>query len=1206
MGDRSPDRMRALGRAALALLIEAVKELVPAFGPIQAAWEAYHDALRPEDLPRQVREMLQNMSQDYQQLLEPELPAQAGDTVAIALREAIGILEAHGLSPEELAAEAGLDPQEAARRTRERAAHRLERLDEPARSLAERMIEDYYRVLLGHRDALAYVGIPALQELLRRTEGLAARLMAALDLRDWRKAWEALQPVTRSLPGPLTPENLLEALRAPYRLVEFTGKAHRALGEEIAGALKGPGSHPGRAWILWGPGGAGKTRTAVEIGLALEAEGWRAGFVPSFPLAVWAPHLPFWSRPDRPTLLIVDYAEQRPADDLRALARAVGEAAPERGAPLALLLLMRADPREAVAGHVADALAEARIRWEARRVPPVEDPEDRQALFRKARARFREALAPPDAPPEVDYEPEDLPRTPLALLALAVLAAHGHRVVQSQDEAVILTDLWKRWEQPRWKRTLEAHGGRELLQTPEVWDEARARIEQALAAASLGRPFTAPEEVAAWWEDHFPFRARTAEGKRLDPSWLARRLKVLFPAVGEAWRLPPISPDPLADLALARFGPDLGRLVDSILPALEARKAEEIVAVDWPARMVVEVLPRLSAAAVPGASEAARAALEAATRWLKKTVEVLPQEVAAAWLRTWDRALPPPDRTVLLRPFEEVAYRSWVKRAIDEAERARALEMWGLALSALGRREEALKAIQEAVEIYRRLADRQPDAFLPGLAGSLRRLGFQLSALGRRAEALEVTQEAVELYRRLAAQHPDAFLPELAASLTNLGSQLSALGRRAEALEVTQEAVELYRRLAAQHPDAFLPDLAMSLNNLGNRLSEMGRRAEALQATQEAVDLYRRLAAQHPDAFLPYLASSLNNLGAMLSEMGQREEALEATQEAVEIRRRLAQQNPDAFLPYLASSLNNLGKALSQMGRREEALEATQEAVEIRRRLAAQHPDAFLPYLASSLNNLGAMLSEMGQRAEALEATQEAVEIRRRLAQQNPDAFLPDLAMSLNNLGNRLSEMGRRAEALEATQEAVDLYRRLAAQHPDAFLPDLARSLHNLGAMLSEMGRRAEALEATQEAVEIRRRLARQNPDAFLPYLADSLTNLSNVLFALDRWEEALQAAQEAVEIRRWLARQYPEAFLPDLAESLGAYGKALLGLGRAPEAREAFAEGLRILLPFVREIPAAFRERADELLQGYLRACAEAGEAPDEALAAQARRALG
>jgi tetratricopeptide (TPR) repeat protein len=80
--------------------------------------------------------------------------------------------------------------------------------------------------------------------------------------------------------------------------------------------------------------------------------------------------------------------------------------------------------------------------------------------------------------------------------------------------------------------------------------------------------------------------------------------------------------------------------------------------------------------------------------------------------------------------------------------------------------------------------------------------------LGRREEALEATQEAVDLYRRLAAQHPDAFLPDLAEEPRQPGRRLSEMGRREEALQATQEAVDLYRRLAAQHPDAFLPDLA--------------------------------------------------------------------------------------------------------------------------------------------------------------------------------------------------------------------------------------------------------------------------------------------------------------------------------------------------------------------------------------------------------------
>jgi tetratricopeptide (TPR) repeat protein len=80
---------------------------------------------------------------------------------------------------------------------------------------------------------------------------------------------------------------------------------------------------------------------------------------------------------------------------------------------------------------------------------------------------------------------------------------------------------------------------------------------------------------------------------------------------------------------------------------------------------------------------------------------------------------------------------------------------------------------------------------------SLSNLSNGMSHLGRREEALAATQEEVDIYRRLAATHPDAFLPDLAISLSNLGSNLSQLGRREEALAATQEAVDIRRRLAA-------------------------------------------------------------------------------------------------------------------------------------------------------------------------------------------------------------------------------------------------------------------------------------------------------------------------------------------------------------------------------------------------------------------------
>ena len=258
-------------------------------------------------------------------------------------------------------------------------------------------------------------------------------------------------------------------------------------------------------------------------------------------------------------------------------------------------------------------------------------------------------------------------------------------------------------------------------------------------------------------------------------------------------------------------------------------------------------------------------------------------------------------------------------------------------------------------------------------AASLNNLGAMLSELGRREDALAAAQEAVEIRRRLAAERPDAFLPDLAASLNNLGAMLSKLGRREDALAAAQEATGIYRRLAAERPDAFLPNLALSLSNLGIRSSELGRREDALAAAQEATEIRRRLAAERPDAFLADLATSLNNLGNRLSELGRREDALAAAQEAVEIRRRLAAERPDAFLPDLAMSLNNLGAMLRELGRREDALAAAQEATGIYRRLAADRPDAFLPDLAGSLGTLGNSLADLDRFDEAVSTTREAL-----------------------------------------------------------------------------------------------------------------------------------------------------------------------------------------------------------------------------------------
>src|SRR5205823_6136034 len=77
----------------------------------------------------------------------------------------------------------------------------------------------------------------------------------------------------------------------------------------------------------------------------------------------------------------------------------------------------------------------------------------------------------------------------------------------------------------------------------------------------------------------------------------------------------------------------------------------------------------------------------------------------------------------------------------------------------------------------------------PVLAKWLMVLSARLSHDGRRAEALVAIEEAVEIRRRLAAANPAAYEPDLASSLNNLSNRLAQVGRHAEALVAIQEAV---------------------------------------------------------------------------------------------------------------------------------------------------------------------------------------------------------------------------------------------------------------------------------------------------------------------------------------------------------------------------------------------------------------------------------
>jgi tetratricopeptide (TPR) repeat protein len=160
--------------------------------------------------------------------------------------------------------------------------------------------------------------------------------------------------------------------------------------------------------------------------------------------------------------------------------------------------------------------------------------------------------------------------------------------------------------------------------------------------------------------------------------------------------------------------------------------------------------------------------------------------------------------------------------------------------------------------------------------------------VGRREEALAPAQEAVEVYRRLAQANPAAHEPDLAGALSNLGASLAQVGRREEALAPAQEAVTIRRRLAQANPDTHEPDLAMALWAFawGQVLGDKETWPSALEAATESVAIYGQLALAMPRAYSGYLLAALTTKADLLDGLGR-------TAEASRIRTQLAQDSDD-------------------------------------------------------------------------------------------------------------------------------------------------------------------------------------------------------------------------------------------------------------------------------------------------------------------------
>ena len=585
---------------------------------------------------------------------------------------------------------------------------------------------------------------------------------------------------------PLRDDRLSDLLIAKYRVVPFFGRTEE-IDDLLRWCRKGDGIE---ARLYLGAGGEGKTHLfahACSLMMDNNKERWLAGWLTLKRCCSEPGRLDELLDFDGGLLLGIDYAGSEVSDVITVVNQMLS------GAPRAKIRLVLLERTSGYWWETLRSECALFAHTEVIQLKPLGDECDRRNIFDNAFASFR-AIMPQtvDEPTDVDLNREEFANV-LFIMTAAALAAAGD---PSPTAAGVLDCL---------------------LNHETKWRERRARSlklaidgERLVLAAALGTLVDGCFNKS----QAFKLLQRTPDFKDEKEIDLEKTCRTIGGSMGrEGSFLPALKPDRLGERMLENILTDDISNAKKILSAVFQDKSDVFT---HPGFMVLD---RMSKRDPQG-------------QWLHN-------------LATTDLVFKLPKYSTSLMDFSALL----TKRAVEvyplkvedliEAKKFRGVLINNLAkrLSDLGRREEALDAAQEAVEIYRELSDARPDAFRPNLAASLNNVANRLSDLGRHEEALEAAQEAVGIRRELVDARPDAFRPDLAMSLGALGQVYVSLENHMASVKCFHEGLDTILPFLNRLPIAY----AELTTALANDYIEACARAEIIPDKKLLVEVRRIL-----------------------------------------------------------------------------------------------------------------------------------------------------------------------------------------------------------------------------------------------------------------------------------------------------------------------------------------------------------------------------
>jgi len=305
---------------------------------------------------------------------------------------------------------------------------------------------------------------------------------------------------------------------------------------------------------------------------------------------------------------------------------------------------------------------------------------------------------------------------------------------------------------------------------------------------------------------------------------------------------------------------------------------------------------------------------------------------------------------------------------------AESLRNLGIVSARTGNYAQADMQLNEALEIFREIGDRQ------GQTGTINAMGVFAAEQGDFDTARKRFEQTLSVYREIGDRWGEG------AALSNLGQVCAERGSYKDARKYLEQALEICAQIDDREGEGTI------LNNLGQMVSEQGDYGAARDYLSKAVQIQHEIGNPRVEGF------ALGNLGLVYLHMGDLDNAAEHFEQGLQVLRVIDDpQGLSMVLAYRALCHHRLGE-------NETARDVSCEALRIAEDVGDRAAQAY------ALMTLGHALSVLDGSSGAAEAYHKALEIRREMDQQNLAAEAHASLANLSLAGNDLAKMKSHVE----------------------------------------------------------------------------------------------------------------------------------------------------------------------------------------------------